>query len=151
MWIKRIRGMRNRKYYIGMTLALAACAPEPTTPADTSLHGVWTANAHMFTLSNIRMNLVQEDEGIVSGGWTAKGDGGGGGCFPATPCDAFGSIIGRNSVAMVEIELIGAGRFEGALVEPDRLRGIFAVHTGFDTITFVRQSTVLPSASKESR
>lgn len=149
--MERIRRMRNATCWICVTLILAACGPEPTTPADTSLQGVWTANAHIFTLSNIRMNVVQENNGIVSGGWTARGDGGAGGCLPATPCDALGLIIGRNTVAMVEIELIGAGRFEGVLVEPERLRGIFAIHTGFDTITFVRQSTALPAASRKSR
>jgi len=85
------------------------------------------------------MNILQEPEGIVSGGWTAKGDGGKGGCPPATPCDASGLLIGRNTVAMVEIELIGAARFEGALVEPNRLRGTLAIAEDFDTITFVRQ------------
>src|SRR5512141_2929428 len=120
----------------------AACAPEPTTPADTSLAGVWTANAHLYTLSNFRRDLVQEPKGIVSGSWSAKGDGGGGGCREATPCDAFGQLIGRNTVAQVELELLGAGRFEGVLVEPNRLRGVFAVGTGYDTITFNRTGAI---------
>lgn len=122
---------------VAMFLA-AACAPEPTTPATTDLGGRWSANAHLYTLSDIRMNLVQEPRGIVSGGWTAKGDGGGGGCRPSVPCDAFGNLIGRNTISQVEIELLGAGKFEGALVEPGRLRGILVVGTSYDTITFLR-------------
>lgn len=115
-----------------------ACAPEPTTPATSNLAGVWTANAHLYTLSNFRLELIQEPQGIVSGKWSARGDGGGGGCYPDIPCDAFGNLIGRNTIAQVELELLGAGKFEGALVEPDRMRGIFAVNTSYDTITFVR-------------
>lgn len=115
-----------------------ACGPEPTTPAKTDLGGTWTSNAHIFTLSDIRMNLIQEPRGLVSGGWSAKGDGGGGGCLPAIPCNASGHIVGRNTVAMVEIELLGAGKFEGALVEANRLRGILAISEGYDTLTFVR-------------
>lgn len=119
-------------------LACVACAPEPTDPSSTSLAGVWTANAHLYTLSNFRMNIVQEPQGIVSGKWFAKGDGGGGGCPEATPCDATGDLIGRNTVSQVEIAMIGAGKFEGALLDDNKMRGIFAVGESFDTITFVR-------------
>ncbi len=117
---------------------LTACAPEPTTPATTDLGGVWTANARLFTLSSFRMDLVQEPQGIVSGKWSAAGAGGGGGCAIATPCNASGDLIGRNTVAQVELQLLGAGKFEGVLVEAARLRGIFAVGESYDTITFVR-------------
>ena len=117
---------------------LAACAPEPNSPSDESLAGVWTSSAHLYSLSNFRMTLIQEPKGIVSGSWTAKGDGGNGGCLPATPCDAAGNVIGLNTVAQVEIALLGAGRFEGTLLEQNRLRGVFAVGASYDTITFVR-------------
>ena len=43
-----------------MLLVAMACAPEPTTPSDESLAGVWTANAHLYTLSNFRLEIVQE-------------------------------------------------------------------------------------------
>lgn len=120
-----------------MIFPMTACAPEPTTPADT-LGGVWTANAHLYTLSNFRLEILQEPNGIVSGKWFAKGDGGGGGCPVATPCNATGDLIGRNTVAQVEFELKGAGKFEGALLERNKLRGLFAVGTSYDTITFNR-------------
>jgi len=123
---------------IGMVVSvlLSACAPEPTTPADTNIGGVWTSNAHLFALSQLKLNLIQESGGIVSGGWSAKSDGGSGGC--ATPCDASGLLIGRNMVSQIELELLGAGKFEGTLIEPNRLRGILAVGIGYDTITFVK-------------
>jgi hypothetical protein len=119
-------------------LTLAACAPEPNTPSDQSLAGVWTSSAHLYSLSNFRMTLVQEPQGIVSGTWTAKGDGGNGGCPPATPCTASGNVIGRNTVAQIEIALIGGGTFEGALVEQNQLRGVFAVGSSYGEITFAR-------------
>ncbi len=127
---------------IVLLFSLAACAPEPTTPADTNLAGTWRSNAHVLTLSNMRMEVVQEPKGIVSGQWFARGDGGGGGCPVATPCDALGSLIGLNTVAQVEIDLVGAGRFEGALVESNKLRGTFAVGESFDTVTFIRNQVV---------
>jgi hypothetical protein len=123
---------------IALMMTVAACAPEPNAPSDESLAGVWTSSAHLYSLSNFRMTLVQEPKGIVSGTWTANGDGGNGGCPPATPCLATGNVIGLNTVAQVEIALIGAGRFEGALLEQNQLRGIFAVGASYDVITFVR-------------
>jgi hypothetical protein len=123
---------------IPLLMTVAACAPEPTTPADTSLAGVWTANAHLYSLSNFRLEMIQEPKGIVSGKWFARGDGGRAGCPAATPCDASGDLIGRNTVSQVELELIGAGSFEGAQVETNRLRGVFVVVDSYDTITFVR-------------
>ena len=121
-----------------LTLTLVTCAPEPTSPSSSDLGGTWTSDAHLFSLSQFKLTLVQESDGIVSGGWSAKGDGGGGGCFPGIPCNAFGNLIGRNLASGVTLELLGAGKFEGTLVEPSRLRGVFDVQFGFDTITFVR-------------
>jgi hypothetical protein len=74
----------------------------------------------------------------VSGEWFAKGSGGRG-CPPDTPCNATGGILGFNSVAQIQIELHGAGKFEGGLTGANRLRGIFATESAYDTITFVRQ------------
>jgi hypothetical protein len=120
----------------------AGCGPEPTTPADTNLAGTWTAkNAHLYTLSNFRLEIIQEPKGIVSGMWYARGDGGLAGCFPNVPCDAFGHLIGRNTVSQIELELLGAGKFEGGLVEPGRMRGIFSVGVVYDTITFERATS----------
>ena len=128
----------SRIITLAASLLLVGCAPEPTTPADTNVSGVWKSDAHLFALSQFKLTLTQESAGIVSGGWSAKGDGGGGGCLPETPCDAFGLLIGRNTVSQIELELLGAGKFEGTLVEPNRLRGIFVVGLGYDTITFVK-------------
>ncbi len=119
---------------VGMAVAvlLSACAPEPTTPADTNLAGVWKSNAHVFDLSQIELTLIQEPRGIVSGGWSAKRDG----C--PNLCDASGSLIGRNMVSQIELELVGTAKFEGQFIEPNRLRGSLLVGIRYDSITFVK-------------
>ncbi|MEO8577836.1 MAG: hypothetical protein ABI556_14090 [Gemmatimonadales bacterium] len=134
-----------RKYLsvAALLCGVVSCAPEPTTPADTNLAGTWTANANLYSLSNFKLELIQEPKGIVSGMWFANGSGGGGGCPVSTPCNAFGNLIGRNTIAQVELELLGAGRFEGVLIEPTRLRGIFSVQESYDTITFNRVSNTV--------
>ena len=89
------------------------------------------------------MALIQEPQGIVSGVWTAKRDAGSGSCTQTPSCSVTGNLIGRNTVSQVEIQVLGAGRFEGGLVESNRMRGIFAVQDSYDTITFVRSVSVL--------
>jgi hypothetical protein len=121
-----------------LLVALAACGPEPTEPSKTSLAGTWASNANLFGLSNIRMKIVQEPQGVVSGGWTGTGVGPAGDCPVGVTCATNGDLIGRNLVGHVNIELIRGGSFEGNLVEPQKLRGILFVGTAYDTITFVR-------------
>ena len=113
-----------------MAALLSACAPEPTTPADTDIAGVWKSNSRVFDLSQIEMTLIQEPRGIVSGGWKAKR------C--ASLCDASGLLIGRNMVSQIELELVGTAKFEGQLMEPNRLRGTLLVGIQYDTITFMK-------------
>ena len=93
------------------------------------------------------MQIVQEPKGIVSGKWFATSVGGGGGCTPTNPppCSISGDLIGRNTVSQVEIDLIPAGKFEGQFEENSRLRGIFAVGDGYDTITFNRSANPVAS------
>jgi hypothetical protein len=124
--------------FTALIILATACAPEPTTPSTVDIGGVWTSNAHLFALSQFKLTLVQEPKGIVSGGWAAQSDGGAGGC--ATPCAAFGNLIGLNTVAKINLELLGAGSFEGVLLEPTKLRGAFIAPAGYDTITFTRVS-----------
>lgn len=117
---------------IVVLLLVSACAPEPTTPADTDIAGVWKSNAHLFDLSQIELTLIQEPRGIVSGEWSAKRDG----C--PNLCDASGLLIGRNMVSQIELELVGTAKFEGQLIEPNRLRGSLLVGIRYDSITFVK-------------
>ncbi len=114
---------------IVLILALAACGPEPTTPSDKSLAGTWGSTNHVFTISSIQMQIVQEPQGIVSGHWSLRADDG---------TQPSGSIIGRNTAAQVEIQLLGIGEFEGALIDTNTLRGVFAIGEHFESISFVR-------------
>jgi hypothetical protein len=126
--------------FTALIMLATACAPEPTTPSTVDLGGVWTSSAHLFSFSQFKLTLVQEPKGIVSGQWAAHGDGGAGGCAPNVPCEANGTLIGLNTVAKINLELLGAGSFEGALIEPTKIRGAFTAPTGLDTMTFTRIS-----------
>jgi hypothetical protein len=133
---------------IVFVIAAMACGPEPSEPAESSLAGTWKSDAHLYTMSNMRLELIQEPEGIVSGMWFAEGAGGLGGCFPNIPCSAFGHLIGRNTVSAVQLQMLGIGEFQGVLRDRDKLRGIFQVQDSYDTITFARTSTTISTTGK---
>ena len=120
--------------------ATSGCAPEPTSTATTNLTGVWTSKDSLFGLSKIRMSLVQEQKGIISGTWSARGAGGAAGCKPSIPCDAAGNLIGLSTASKVNIELLGAAAFEGVLMEPTELRGAIVFGPSYEIITFNRIS-----------
>lgn len=117
--------------------SIIGCGPEPDSPSDESLAGTWRSTAHLYSLSNIRLEVVQEPNGVVSGKWFAHGDGGPP-CASQAPCEAFGDIIGFNTVSQVTIQLLGGAKFEGARISKDELRGVFVVNTRQDNITFTR-------------
>jgi len=130
---------------------LCACGEDPTTPSNVSLIGSWTsASENLFTLSDIRMEVNQQDTGIVKGHWFAHSTGGNAGCAVATPCDGDGFVVGRNTISRVEIELLGAGKFDGRLVDDHTLRGTFALGDRYDTVTFTRKS-LTPSITMVTR
>jgi hypothetical protein len=135
--------MRSRLGFAAAALivfVVMACAAEPTTAADTSLAGVWQSTDSLFGLSRIKMTMIQESQGIVSGSWTARAEGGVGGCQPAVPCNASGNLIGLNTVSKADIQLLGAANFEGVLIAPTRLRGALILGNNYDTISFNRTS-----------
>lgn len=140
------------KLFLAIALILAcACAEEPNTPSNVSLVGSWRApGANLFTLSNFRMELNEQDTGIVRGKWFAHSTGGGAGCPANKACDGFGFVVGRTTISRVEIELLGAGRFDGRLVDGNTLRGVFEVGSDFDTMTFSRTS-ITPSLTRVAR
>ena len=134
-----------------IVLLVSACAEEPTTPSNVSLIGTWQAPRwNLFALSDLKIQISQQDTGIVRGKWSALGSGGNGGCAIGVPCDASGNLIGRNTISVIELEILGAGRFDGRLVEPDKLRGTYYLGTAYDTITLIRTSSV-PSANRLAR
>lgn len=125
-----------------MTLiaVVTGCADEPTTPSNTNIAGTWTANARLFSLTDFRISMTQAQLGLMNGTYTVRRLPPAAGCIVNVPCVKTGELVGRNTIAQVELELIGVGRFEGALVDQGKLRGILLVGTEFDTITFVRAS-----------
>lgn len=121
---------------IAVTLVLA-CADEPTDPSKTDISGVWQSFDQDLYIRNIRMELQQPSPGIVSGKWRADGRTDNA-CVPRVPCADSSLVTGRNEVAQVVLELLGAGVFVGELATKDTLRGIIRSQGKNFHVTFGR-------------
>jgi hypothetical protein len=99
------------------------CAREPTDPSRTDLTGTWYSFDVDLYISSIRMELVQPSPGIVVGKWRALGRTDNA-CTPGVFCADSNLVTGRNEVAQIVLELLGAGTFVGVLARRDSLDGI---------------------------
>ena len=114
-----------------------ACGREPTDPSRTDLTGLWKSFDRDLYIYNIEMEITQTEPGIVIGKWRAQGRTDNR-CTPGVPCKDSSIIRGRNEVAQVVLELLGAGTFVGELVERDQLRGIIRSEGQNFHVTFAR-------------
>lgn len=69
------------------------------------------------------MVLVQPAPGIITGKWTADGRTDNA-CTPGAACGDSSIVSGRNEVAQVVLDLLGAGTFVGELATKDTLKGV---------------------------
>jgi hypothetical protein len=102
---------------------VSGCAPEPTDPSESDLSGVWQSFDQDLHIRNIRMTLQQPSPGIVTGKWRADGRTDNA-CVPGAACGDSSIVTGRNEVAQVVLQLLGAGTFVGELATADTLKGI---------------------------
>ena len=83
------------------------------------------------------MELQQPSPGIVSGKWRAEGRTDNA-CVPNVFCADSSLVTGRNEVAQVVLELLGAGVFVGELATADMLKGIIRSEGKNFHVTFGR-------------
>ena len=103
--------------------ALVACGREPTDPSSSDLTGEWKSFDQDLYIRNIRLVLVQPSPGVITGKWTADGRTDNV-CTPGVACGDSSIVSGRNEVAQVVLDLLGAGTFVGELATKDTLKGI---------------------------
>lgn len=83
------------------------------------------------------MEITQTAPGVVVGKWRAQGrvDNT---CTPGIVCADSSTIQGRNEVAQVVLDLLGAGTFVGELVNQKELKGIIRSQGQNFHVTFAR-------------
>ena len=114
-----------------------ACAAEPTDPAKSDLTGVWQSFDQDLYIRNIQLTLDQPSPGIVTGKWRADGRTDNA-CVPGAACGDSSIVTGRNEVAQVVLNLLGAGTFVGELATADTLKGIIRSQGKNFHVTFGR-------------
>ena len=127
-----------RLYPLLLAVAVAlSCGREPTDPSRSDLSGVWKSFDQDLYIRNIVMEITQTAPGVVIGKWRAQGrvDNA---CTPGIVCADSSIIRGRNEVAQVVLELLGAGTFVGELVNQQELKGIIRSENQNFHVTFAR-------------
>jgi hypothetical protein len=121
---------------LAVAVALS-CGREPTDPSRSDLSGVWKSFDQDLYIRNIVMEITQTAPGVVIGKWRALGrvDNK---CTPGIVCADSSIIRGRNEVAQVVLELLGAGTFVGELVNQQELKGIIRSESQNFHVTFAR-------------
>lgn len=120
------RGYRVHGRAVAVALlaaVLTACASEPTDPSKSDLSGTWRSFDQDLHIRNIVLTLQQPAPGIIVGKWRADGRTDNV-CTPGVECADSSIVYGRNEVAQVALELLGAGTFVGELAKADTLKGI---------------------------
>lgn len=121
--IRRSGRLANFLFACFLSAAIIACGREPTDPSSTDLTGEWRSFDQDLYIRNIRLVLVQPAPGIITGKWTADGRTDNA-CTPGRACGDSSIVSGRNEVAQVVLDLLGAGTFVGELATKDTLKGV---------------------------
>lgn len=131
-------GLRWRLCSFVLAVAAAlSCGREPTDPSRSDLSGAWKSFDQDLYIRNIVMEITQTAPGVVVGKWRAQGrvDNT---CTPGIACADSSIVRGRNEVAQVVLELLGAGTFVGELVNQKELKGIIRSENQNFHVTFAR-------------
>ena|SRR5688572_13689344 len=116
--------MTSRPSFLLLVAAITiACGPELTDRADTDLTGVWVGLGKVVTITDIRVEIIQEPDAKLRGSWSGKATPPPNDCPPGIGLAPANVIFGTSSIAQVEFQMLGAGQFNGALVAPTRIEG----------------------------
>jgi len=129
--------MANFLFGAFLAAAIVACGREPTDPSSNDLSGQWRSFDQDLYIRNIRLVLVQPSPGVITGKWTADGRTDNA-CTPGVACGDSSIVTGRNEVAQVVLDLLGAGTFVGELATQDTLKGIIRSQGTNFHVTFGR-------------
>jgi hypothetical protein len=122
----RLEASASKARFLCRLICLAvalACGPDLTDPAELTVSGLWSSSDTAGDLYDIRLDLVQDERGTVSGFWNSLGLEVNGQCPTDLSCAPSDSVIGSNTVLQLHLDLRGAAEFTGQVIAPNVFRG----------------------------
>jgi hypothetical protein len=95
-------------------------------------------------LSGLVVDLTQAANGTLSGQWSAQVSPPNPACPPGLGSNPTGSVSGSNTVLEVRLSLLGAGDFDGQLIDSHTLSGAFVSCESGYAVTFSLAGPVPP-------
>lgn len=107
-----------------LALLLTGCSKDPNAPdAMTSLSGHWITADTVDVFTGFNVNMVQADNGLLSGAWTGTTLITNGKCDSTYGCAPGNTISGSNLSLRIDMEILGAGTYTAQLVSKDQMDG----------------------------
>lgn len=104
----------------------AACSKDPNAPdATTPVTGTWVSTDTVAVFTGFHLNIVQSDNGLLSGTWNGTTKVVNGSCSADLTCTPSNILFGSNLSLSVELQVLGAGTFVGQLKTKNELVGHF--------------------------
>jgi hypothetical protein len=140
--------LSRRSFPLLLAALLIACGPELTERADTDLTGIWVGTGKVVTITDIRVEIIQEEDAKLRGSWSGKATPPPNDCPPGIGLAPSNVIFGSHSIAQVEFQMLGAGQFNGALVSPTRIEGRVRSCSKFYTLNFEFLTPDIPGLNR---
>jgi hypothetical protein len=124
------RCRRKSKLYDWLCRALlvvalvASCGPPLTEPSPLDVSGHWMTSDSVGVLSDLEVTITQRRDGTLSGQWSGKAPANAV-CPPDLGLNPTGPVSGINTVLEVRLAVLGAGDFDGQMVDSQTLKGTF--------------------------
>lgn len=99
------------------------CGPELTDVGNADVTGIWSGKNTVGVITDIRLELVQGEDGSVTGTWSGKATPPASGCPPELGSSPTNVVTGSSTVTEVRLEILGAGLYAGNLIAPTVMRG----------------------------
>lgn len=100
-----------------------ACGPELTDLGTVDVTGIWSGRNSVGVITDIRLELVQDDDGTVTGSWSGKATPPASGCPPELGPSPANVVTGTTTITEVRLDILGAGVYSGNLVATTVMRG----------------------------
>jgi hypothetical protein len=125
-----------------LAVVVSGCGPPLSDPSPVNLTGTWTSADHLGTLSNLEVIINQAPDGALSGTWSSDVSPPHPPCPPDVSDRATGTMSGSNTVVAVQFSLLGAGDFEGQVIDSAHIRGSLISCSSILAISLLRAGPV---------